>query len=76
MPHERLNSPEILNEEVQLLLGELEAFHATRDAELSAAKACARLEAFKEVRDLLRANGGNMDAVLLLIDELQSKEIH
>jgi hypothetical protein len=76
MPANRLDSPEFLNEEVQLLLGELAAFHATRDAELSAAKACARLDAFKEVRELLRNSGGNPDAVLLMLDELQSKEIH
>jgi hypothetical protein len=71
-----MDSPEVLNEEVELLLGEMEVMKATHKAELSATKAIARREAISEVRRLLLEGDGNRDSILLVLDELQSKAIH
>jgi hypothetical protein len=76
MPLERLNSPEVLNEEVELLLAELAALQTSRKAELSASKESARREAIAEMRKLLAEHNFDGNSFLLALDELQSKAVH
>jgi hypothetical protein len=76
MPLARMDSPAVLNEEVELLLGEMAVMKATHKAELSAAKAVARREAIAEVRRMLLESDCTRDSILLVLDELHSKAIH
>lgn len=76
MPLERLNSPEVLNEEVQLLLAEIESKDACHAAELSAAKAFVRRATLEEIRRLIVEQNCDGEALLLALDEMTSRAIH
>jgi hypothetical protein len=76
MPLQRLNSPEVLNEEVELLLAELAAMQVSRKAEISAAQASERAKVIAEMRALLLEHNCDGNSFLIALDELQSKAIH